>query len=116
MSEVRVSKVYLLSTEERPGDVYTVTGVVVRMSDGRFSVFCPSASHNLYKAAVDKFPWNELERGVSFRGTAMRLTDWTQRLTGSPEGNEQPVSSLLAALYQENPRQYFFLRRFLPAF
>ncbi|MCL6592979.1 MAG: hypothetical protein K6T31_03305 [Alicyclobacillus sp.] len=113
MSEVRVFKVYVLSTEERPGDVFTASGVVVRLTDGRFSVYCPSASHNLFKAAVDKFPWNELEVGVTFRGTALRLTDLTQRLE-SAAGNGQPVTTLLAALYHENPRQYFFLRRFLP--
>ncbi|MCL6518118.1 MAG: hypothetical protein K6T67_14345 [Alicyclobacillus sp.] len=104
-------RVYLLSVEE-PGDyVFTPEGVVVLLENGHFQLYCPSASHNRFRAALNRFSWDELENGVVYRDASMRLTDITADMALCGWTDPSSVPAMLRHLYRQNPKHLHFLRR-----
>lgn len=109
--EIHLKRVYLLSVEEAGDYIFTPDGVVVLLENGHFRLYCPNSSHNRYRAALNKFPWEELERGVVFRETGIRLADITSDIQRRGWTDTSSIPALLAHLYEENPKHLHFLRR-----
>jgi hypothetical protein len=101
----------VLSVEE-PGDyLFEPAGVVILLHNRHYQVYCTSANHNRFKAALNRFAWGDLENGVVYRETSYRLTDVTQEMArrGWLEADNTP--DILRHLYEENPRHLFFLAK-----
>jgi len=109
----KVQRIFLLEVQE-PGDyLLQVSGVVVLYSNQRFDVYSSSANHNRFRAAVHKFPFSELAQGVLWKGAEYRLTETDVQTDLEGTDNAGTVSTLLGQLYAENPRQLFFLKKYL---
>lgn len=109
--EVRLKEVYILSVEP-PGDyIFTPSGVVFLMENDMFKIYCVSSSHNLYRGALHKHPWNELEQGVVFRDSAFRLENLTQEMNERGWTHAESIPAILEYLYTTNRKQLFFLAK-----
>jgi len=103
---------WLVWVEEAGESYYTPEGVCVIYPDQVYRMYCLDSRHNFLRAAVQKFPLDELAgEGVLFRGSSIRLEDLApiRERHGLQGGNAR---SLLEALYNDNVRYYHFLDRF----
>lgn len=112
--EPDLRRVYLLSTEESGDYIFSLSGVVVVMEhQHQFHVYCPSAQHNLYRAALQRHQWEDLVHGVRFRGVEFRLEDLTREMAQHGWTQSSAIPRILRHLYESNQRQLFFLERHL---
>lgn len=97
---------------EAKGDYYhNPEGVCIVDAEGAYRVHSLDSRHNFLRAAVLKFPVAELtERGVTDRDTHIRLEDLEPFRVAHGLLDAGP-DAMLAALFEHNPRQYFFLER-----
>lgn len=113
--EVRLKEVYILSVEP-PGDyIFTPAGVVIVLQNDTFKVYCVSSSHNLYRAALHKHSWEQLEHGVLFRESEFRLTSITDEMKERGWTHGDSIPAILSYLHACNPMHLFFLQRHLEA-
>ncbi len=111
--ETRIDKVYVLSIEE-PGDfVFQPAGVVIVFENRHFQVYSTSADHNRLRATLHRYAWGDLELGVSHQGTDYRLEDVTEDTARHGWVHAGSTPQILRWLYENNPRQLFFLARFV---
>jgi hypothetical protein len=111
--DIPLRKVCLLSVEE-PGDyIFTPAGVVIVTERAQFNLYCVSANHNVYRAALLRLDWTKLERGAEFRGRSFRLEDITADMAQLGWTHASAIPDILRHLYESNPRHLFFLQRYL---
>ncbi|MDQ0188463.1 hypothetical protein JI721_16085 [Alicyclobacillus cycloheptanicus] len=108
--ETRLVGVYLLSVEEPDDYIFVPAGVVVLMERQQFQVYCVKSSHNLYRQALHKFSFDELEQGVRYRDYGFRLEDLSTMMVQHGWVDTASIPDILANLYERNPRHLFFLR------
>lgn len=113
--ELRLVKVYELSTEDEGDYIFTPSGIVIVFENNRFTIYCQGARHNLLRAAISRLPWRELEEGTSFRGIGLRLNDITSEMAQQGWTNAASIPSILRHCYELNRRHLFFLERYLEA-
>jgi hypothetical protein len=113
--EVQLQSVYMLSVEP-PGDyIFTPSGVVIVMNNQSFKVYCISSSHNLFRAALYRHSWDELEHGVVFKETSFRLANITEDMKKQGWTHADSIPAILDYLYTQNSKQLFFLQRYITA-
>lgn len=103
---------WLVWVEDEGESYYTPEGVFVVYPDQVYRMYCLDSRHNFLRAAVQKYPLEELaQEGVLFRGSSIRLEDLApiRERHGLQGGNAR---ALLQALYHDNARYYHFLERF----
>lgn len=107
-------RAYLIFVEGAGDFYFSPEGVLAVASDGRYTVYCPDARHNFLRAAVLKFPLENLVgEGVSYRGAHIRLED-LKPFQERQNMLHAPIADLLTAVYRENPVRYAFLRAWSP--
>jgi len=111
--ETMIHKVYVLDVEEPGDDILTPQGVVIVMLNLRFTVYSTGANHNLFRAAVHKHPWEQLEQGVYFRNLGFRATDVTASIDNVGLKKASDGLAILRHLYDSNQRQFYFLQRYV---
>jgi hypothetical protein len=106
-----IQSVYLMESED-PGDVvYAPSGIVVSLTNQKFTVYSNSADHNRLRNVLSRFAWAELLEGVQFRDTEYRLTDLTEEMTQHGWSTASAIPAMLRHLYESKPRHLFFLKR-----
>lgn len=110
---IKLAKVYVVNVED-PGDYYfRPEGVLFVDEKGNHTLYAHDSRHNFLKAAVQKFPWEELTEGVSFREHTVRLIDLTSQMDDLFFLLVDEMPDMLQRLYDGSPRQYFFLEKYL---
>lgn len=110
---IKLAKVYVVNVED-PGDYYfRPEGVLFVDEKGNHTLYAHDSRHNFLKAAVQKFPWEELTEGVSFREHTVRLIDLTSQMDEHFFLLVDEMPDMLQRLYDGSPRQYFFLEKYL---
>lgn len=111
--DLEITRVYILSVEE-PGDfIFTPGGAIVLFANGQFKVFCVPSSHNLFRAALNRHSWEQLEKGIEYKGAEFRVDDVTTDMTNKGWTHASSIPLILRNLYESNPRHLFFLERFV---
>lgn len=113
--EPRVDEVYVLEVQE-PGDyLLQVSAIVIFYNTKRFEVYSDSANHNRFRSVIQKFSLEELMRGMHWKEAEYRLTVADFGAAGSlaDDGVFPAVPTILQSLYRRNPRQLYFLRKYL---
>ncbi|MCY0877095.1 MAG: hypothetical protein OWT28_12625 [Firmicutes bacterium] len=109
-SEVHFSA-YLVWVEGEYETYFTPEAVCIVYPDQVYKVYALDSRHNFLRAAILKHPLGDLQGdGVFFRDSTIRLEDLTE-LRARKELDHSGVVALLAAMYADNPRLYFFLER-----
>ncbi|QQE76842.1 hypothetical protein [Alicyclobacillus sp. SO9] len=109
----KVEDIFVLSVEE-PGDyVFEPSGVVVLYSNKKFQLYSTSANHNRFRAALNRFSWTELTKGVVWKDAEYRITPVEDSVKQTDWEDPQQVPAVLQRLYNMNPKYLFFLERHL---
>lgn len=99
---------------EFAGDyIFTPAGILIVYQQGRFKIFSESAQHNFLRRTISRHPWTALLDTVVERGTSVRLRDITDEIEDKNGFSELNTETVLEMCYEANPRQLFFLRRYL---
>jgi hypothetical protein len=116
MSTPRIENVYLLETEQ-PGDsFFSPSGIVVVGEKQRIILYCQNSAHNLYRAAVVRNSWEDLEKGVVYRDIGFRLRDVTEEMTRAGWTDMDAIPHVLGAMKSRYPRHLFFLKSHIESF
>lgn len=110
--ELRLKHIFLLSVEEPNDYIFTPAGVVIVSENYKFTIFCQSSNHNLYRAAINKHTWEEFSKGVVFRGHEFRMTDLSEEMARKGWTTTGSVDAILRYIYTLNKRHLFFLEKF----
>jgi hypothetical protein len=111
--EHKLTRVYLLATEE-PGDyVFTLSGVVTLWDNTEFNVYALPSNHNRFRNAILRNSWADLEDGVVFRDVHFRLTDITDEMFHYGWTEVSTIPQILKHLYKKHTRHLFFLKRYI---
>ncbi len=111
-NSTRIDKVYLATIEE-PDDYYhRPEGVVFIDNQAYFTLYTTDSRHNFLRAAIQKFPYAELEAEVKFQNHAVRLVDVTSQYEPDFDMSIDDMLDILKKIYDTSPRQYFFLEKF----
>jgi hypothetical protein len=106
-----IDRVYLLVVED-PGDYYLKPeGVLFIDNLGNHTLYSADSRFNFLKSAVHKFPYQELEVGVTFREHQIRLDDVTENYEDEYDMIVDNIMPILHAIFKGSPRQYFFLEK-----
>lgn len=101
---------------EGPDDlVFTPVGVVIGLSNQKFTVYSNSAEHNRLRTVLSKYPWADLQEGIRVRDTEYRLTEITAQMTQLGWEKLSTIPTILRHLYQTQQRHLFFLERHVNA-
>lgn len=111
MSEI--AKVYEISVEPSGDYIFTASGVVVLYQNGRFRVYSESAKHNFLRRAISRHAWAELLETVVEQDTSVRLRDVTDDVQNKYGPSAISTEAVLSICYKSNPKQLFFLERYL---
>ncbi len=101
-----------LMEREGPGDlVFTPVGIVIGLTNQKFTLYSSSADHNRLRGVLSKYAWHDLSEGIRVRDTEYRLTDMTAEMTQRGWGAVSAIPTILRHLYDSQPRHLFFLQR-----
>lgn len=108
----RIVNVYLVTVEE-PDDYYhRPEGVVFIDNQGYFTLYTSDSRHNFLRAAIQKFPYEELEAEVTFQNHQVKLIDVTDQYEPEFDMVLDDMLAILHKVYLTSPRQFFFLEKF----
>lgn len=111
--EFVIDKVFILEVEE-PGDhILSPQGVVIVLSNQRFTVYSTGANHNLFRTVLQRTPWPILEQGTRYQNYSFRATDITHTIHERGLKKASDSQSILYNLYEGNQRQFYFLKRYM---
>ncbi|ASS75121.1 hypothetical protein CIG75_09110 [Tumebacillus algifaecis] len=108
----RITNVYLINVEEPDDYYYKPEGVLFLDEQGHFTLFTADSRHNFLRAAVQKFPYKELEESVIYRNHQVQLNDVTLQYEERFDLHVDDMLPILHAIYNGSPRQFFFLEPF----
>lgn len=107
-----IHKVYILEVEEPGDDVLSPQGVIIVLQNQRFTVYSTGANHNTFRSVLHKTPWPLLEQGIRLKNFGYRATDITPSILELGLHKASDSVAILWQLYETNPRQYYFLKRY----
>lgn len=104
---------YLIFVEPAGDYFFSPEGVCIVDEDRNYKLYSLDSRHNFLRSAILKFSLTDLiGDGVAYKGTSLRLED-LQLFREKNNLLTSSVTSLLRAIYMENPLQHHYLRRFL---
>lgn len=102
-----------LVESEGPEDiVFEPSGIVIALSNHKFSLYSNSSDHNRLRGILAKVDWRELYKGMRVRDTEYRLTELTDQMTQQGWSTASTIPAILRHLYTTQPRHLFFLKRY----
>jgi hypothetical protein len=111
--ELRLTHIYELSIEDEGDYIFVPSGLVIIYENLRFTVYCQNARHNVIRAALSRFAWQDLELGQSYRGSIFRLREITNDLAQYGWKDTSSIPQILRHCYDLNRRHLYFLERYL---
>lgn len=109
----QIESVFEVSIEEAGDYIFSPVGIVILFRNKQFTVYSESARHNFIRRVVSRYPWPELLKTVTHQDANMRLRELTAELQQKTGLDELSTEAVLQTCYDMNPRQLFFLRRYL---
>ncbi len=104
---------YMIFVEPAGDYFFSSEGTCIVDEDHNYKLYTLDSRHNFLRSAILKFSLADLiGDGVTYKGASIRL----ENLQPFREKNNllsSSVTSLLRAIYLENPMQHHYLRRFL---
>lgn len=116
MATLRIEHVYLLETEQPEDSFFSPSGVVVVAERQRVLLYCQNSVHNLYRAAVIRNLWEDLEKGITYRGIGFRIREVTEEMTRAGWTDMDAIPHVLRAMQVRYPRHFMFLEQHIAAF
>lgn len=113
--ELKLDHVFELSTEAEGDYIFTPSGIVIVLENTRFQVFCQSSNHNLFRAALQRNSWEDLGKGVLYRGITFRVSEITEKMAQRGWTDTGSIPFILHHCFEMNRRHLFFLQRYLEA-
>ncbi|MFD2168771.1 hypothetical protein [Tumebacillus lipolyticus] len=108
-----LTKIYLVNVED-PDDYYFKPEAVLFLDEnGYFTLYTTDSRHNFLRAAVQKYPYQELEDGVHHRNHHLQLHDITLQLGEEYDLLVDEMFAMLHTIYNWSPRQHFYLEKHL---
>lgn len=112
-SRTHIDRIYVIQVEEPDDYYYKPEGVLFIDNLGNHTLYSADSRFNFLKQTVQKFPYADLENGVSFRDHNVRLLDVTDTYREEFYLVVEEILPILHHVYQSNPRQFFFLEKTL---
>lgn len=109
MATSALEKVYLLEAELPEDSFYSPVGVVIVGEKQKVTLYCLNSAHNLYRSAITKHNWQDLENGIVFRNTGFRLTSLTDDMNNRGWLTTNAIPSILHYMQNLYPRHLYFL-------
>ena len=104
---------FLIHVESEGDFFFTPEGVLLTVDNLSYQVYSLDSRHNFLRAAVTKFPLEQLlGDGVTFRGAQIKLEPIGAIAAGIDRVKESS-RTIIGDLYQSQPERYFFLKKFL---
>ncbi len=99
---------------EPAGDYFfSPEGICIVDEEHNYKLYTFDSRHNFLRTAILKFSLSDLiGDGVTYKGATLRLED-LQPFREKNNLLSSSITSLLRAVYLENPLQHDYLRRFL---
>lgn len=108
----KVVDVFVLEVEEVGDYVFEIAGIVFLYSNQKFQLISASgANHNRFRAAINRFTFEQLQEGVTWKNAEFRLKPFEEDVKQEGWENPDGVPVLLQRMYNQNPRQLFFLKK-----
>lgn len=104
-----LERVYLLEAELPEDSFYSPVGVVIVGEKQRITLYCMNSSHNLYRSAITKHTWEDLEKGVIFRNTGFRISSLTEEMQNRGWSDSTAIPAILRHMQNLYPRHLYFL-------
>jgi hypothetical protein len=106
---IKLERIYIMNIED-PGDYYFKPEGVLFIDDkGNHTLYSHDSRHNFLRSVVTKFPYAELEAGVTFREHSAHLVNVIDQYRDRFDLVIEEIHDILRLIYEANPRQYFFL-------
>jgi hypothetical protein len=110
-SSTHIDRIYVIQVEEPDDYYYKPEGVLFIDNQGHHTLYSADSRFNFLKLTVQKFPYADLENGVSFRDHNVRLLNVTDSYREQFYMVVEEIMPILHQIYQTNPRQFFFLEK-----
>lgn len=108
-----ITQVFEISVEHAGDYIFIPAGILIIYQQGRFKVFSESAQHNFLRRTISRYPWPSLLNTVVENGTSVRLKDILDEIEHKNGFSALSTETVLEICYEANPRQLFFLQRYL---
>jgi hypothetical protein len=110
-SRTHIERIYVIQVEEPDDYYYKPEGVLFIDNQGHHTMYSADSRFNFLKLTVQKFPYADLENGVSFRDHNVKLLDVTDQYREQFYLVVEEIIQILKKIYESNPRQFFFLEK-----
>jgi hypothetical protein len=107
-----IAKIYMMNVEEE-GDYYRKPeGVLFVDNQGEPTLFSNDSRYNFLRSAVQKFSYEDLESGVTFRDQNIQLVDVTAVYADRFALLLDDIPAIIRHIHESSPRQHFFLEKY----
>ena len=109
MAASLLEQVFLLEAELPEDSFFSPVGVVIVGEKQKITLYCLNSAHNLYRSAITKHSWEDLEKGVIFRNTGFRISSLTEEMKNRGWFDSAAIPDILRYMQTLYPRHLYFL-------
>lgn len=110
---ITIQNIYSIQVEEPGGHYFVPQGVLLVDSLGQFTLLCPDTIHNFLRSVIQKYPFQELKKGIRHREHLVRMEGMSEQLIEKYSDSRNFLPELLEDLLTSSPRHYYFLNRYI---
>lgn len=108
-------KVFIIHVEPEGDLFFTPEGVLVTIDHHSYKVYSLDSRHNFLRAAMTKFPLEQLQgEGIHYRDAYIKIEPFAT-LDVHVDRAPALIVATLEKVYESNPTRFFFLEKHLMA-